>query len=197
MEEYMKLAIELAKKGIGHTNPNPIVGSVVVKNNKIIGQGYHERYGSYHAERNALLNLENAEGADLYVTLEPCSHFGKTPPCTDIIIEKKIKRVIIGAKDPNPLVAGKGIEKLRQAGIEVICGILEKECLDLNEIFFHYIKTGMPFVAIKYAMTLDGKIACYTGDSKWITEEEARNNVHYLRKKYSAILVRNKYSKTR
>lgn len=197
MEEYMKLAIELAKKGIGHTNPNPIVGSVVVKNNKIIGQGYHERYGSYHAERNALLNLENAEGADLYVTLEPCSHFGKTPPCTDIIIEKKIKRVIIGTKDPNPLVAGKGIEKLKQAGIEVICGILEKECLDINEIFFHYIKTGMPFVSIKYAMTLDGKIACYTGDSKWVTEEETRNHVHYLRKKYSAILVRNKYSKTR
>lgn len=197
MEEYMKLAIELAKKGIGHTNPNPIVGAVVVKDNRIISQGYHEKYGSYHAERNALLNLENAEGADLYVTLEPCSHFGKTPPCTDIIIEKKIKRVIIGAKDPNPLVAGKGIEKLKQAGIEVICGILEKECLDINEIFFHYIKTGMPFVAMKYAMTLDGKIACYTGDSKWITEEETRNHVQYLRKKYSAILVRNKYSKTR
>lgn len=197
MEEYMKLAIELAKKGIGHTNPNPIVGAVVVKDNKIISQGYHEKYGSYHAERNALLNLENAEGADLYVTLEPCSHFGKTPPCTDIIIEKKIKRVIIGAKDPNPLVAGKGIEKLKQAGIEVICGILEKECLRLNEIFFHYIKTGKPFVAMKYAMTLDGKIACYTGDSKWITEENTRNHVQYLRKKYSAILVRNKYSKTR
>lgn len=197
MEEYMKLAIELAKKGIGHTSPNPIVGAVVVKNNKIIGQGYHEKYGSYHAERNALLNLENAEGADLYVTLEPCSHFGKTPPCTDIIIEKKIKRVIIGAKDPNPLVAGKGIEKLKQAGIEVICGILEKECLELNEIFFHYIKTKKPFVAMKYAMTLDGKIACYTGDSKWITEENTRNHVQYLRKKYSAILVRNKYSKTR
>ena len=165
MEEYMKLAIELAKKGLGYTNPNPIVGSIVVKDNKIIGQGYHERYGSYHAERNALLNLENAEGADLYVTLEPCSHFGKTPPCTDIIIEKKIKRVIIGAKDPNVLVSGKGIEKLKQAGIEVICGVLEKECLDLNEIFFHYIKTGM--------------------------------HVQYLRKKYSSILVRNKYSKTR
>jgi len=197
MEEYMKLAIELAKKGLGYTNPNPIVGSIVVKDNKIIGQGYHERYGSYHAERNALLNLENAEGADLYVTLEPCSHFGKTPPCTDIIIEKKIKRVIIGAKDPNVLVSGKGIEKLKQAGIEVICGVLEKECLDLNEIFFHYIKTGIPFVAMKYAMTLDGKIACYTGDSKWITEENTRKHVQYLRKKYSSILVRNKYSKTR
>ncbi len=197
MEKYMKLAIELAKKGIGHTNPNPIVGAVVVKDNKIISQGYHEKYGSYHAERNALLNLENAEGADLYVTLEPCSHFGKTPPCTDIIIEKKIKRVIIGAKDPNPLVAGKGIEKLKQAGIEIIYGVLEKECLALNEIFFHYIKTGKPFAAIKYAMTLDGKIACYTGDSKWITEENTRNHVQNLRKEYSSILVRNKYSKTR
>ena len=197
MEEYMRLAIELAKKGIGYTNPNPIVGAVVVKDNKIISQGYHEKYGSYHAERNALLNLENAEGADLYVTLEPCSHFGKTPPCTDIIIEKKIKRVIIGAKDPNPLVAGKGIEKLKQAGIEIIYGVLEKECLALNEIFFHYIKNGKPFVAIKYAMTLDGKIACYTGDSKWITEENTRNHVQNLRKKYSSILVRNKYSKTR
>ena len=197
MEEYMKLAIELAKRGLGHTNPNPIVGAVVVKENQIIGKGYHEKYGSNHAERNALLNLKNADGADIYVTLEPCSHFGKTPPCTDIIIEKKIKRVIIGAKDPNPLVAGKGIEKLKQAGIEVVCGVLEKECLELNEIFFHYIRTGKPFVAMKYAMTLDGKIACYTGDSKWITEEEARKHVHYLRKKYSAILVRNKYSKTR
>ncbi len=197
MEEYMKIAIELAKNGIGYTNPNPIVGAVVVKDNKIIGKGYHEKYGSYHAERNALLNLENAEGADIYVTLEPCSHFGKTPPCTDIIIEKKIKRVIIGSKDPNPLVAGKGIEKLKQAGIQVIDGVLEQECLDLNEIFFHYIKTGKPYVAIKYAMTLDGKIACHTGDSKWITEECTRNHVQNLRKKYSAILVRNKYSKTR
>lgn len=195
MEEYMKIAIELAKKGIGYTSPNPIVGCVVVKKGKIIGKGYHEKYGSFHAERNALLNIaENPEGADLYVTLEPCSHFGKTPPCTEIIIEKKIKRVIIGASDPNPLVAGKGIEKLRNAGIEVICGVLEKECIELNEIFFKYIKTGIPFVSLKYAMTLDGKIATYTGDSKWITGESARRHVHELRKQYSAILVRNKHS---
>lgn len=198
MEEYMKIAIELAKKGIGYTNPNPQVGCVIVKNNKIIGKGYHEKYGLNHAERNALLNSDaDFEGADLYVTLEPCSHFGKTPPCADLIIEKKIKRVIIGAKDPNPQVAGKGIEKLRNAGIEVICGVLEEECLKLNEIFFKYIQTQMPFVSIKYAMTLDGKIACYTKDSKWVTGEIARNSVQYLRKKYSAILVRNKYSKTR
>ena len=121
-------------------------------------------------------------------------HFGKTPPCTEIIIEKKIKRVIIGASDPNPLVAGKGIEKLRNAGIEVICGVLEKECIELNEIFFKYIKTRLPFVSLKYAMTLDGKIATYTGDSKWITGESARRHVHELRKQYSAILVRNKHS---
>ncbi len=132
----------MLKKEYGHTSPNPIVGCVIVKNNKIIGKGYHEKYGSYHAERNALLNTsENPENSDLYVTLEPCAHFGKTPPCVDIIIEKKIKRVIIGAKDPNPLVSGKGIEKLKNAGIEVICGILGEECLKLNEIFFHYIKT--------------------------------------------------------
>ena len=142
----------------GHTSPNPIVGCVVVKNGKIIAEGYHEKIGKFHAERNALLNAkENVEGADLYVTLEPCSHFGKTPPCTDIIIEKKIKRVIVGTLDPNPLVSGKGIEKLKNAGIEVITGILEKECLKLNEIFFHYIQTKIPFVALKYAMTLDRK----------------------------------------
>ena len=198
MEKYMKFAIELAKKGIGYTNPNPIVGCVVVKNNKIISTGYHKKCGAFHAERNALLKPKvNFEGADLYVTLEPCSHFGKTPPCTDIIIEKKIKRVIIGSKDPNPLVAGKGIKKLKEAGIEVIEGVLEKECSKLNEIFFYYIQTSMPFVALKYAMTLDGKIACYTGDSKWITGEKAREDVQHLRKRYSAILVRNKYSRKR
>lgn len=142
--------MNLLKKEYGHTSPNPIVGCVIVKDNKIIGTGYHEKYGSYHAERNALLNIqENPEGADLYVTLEPCSHYGKTPPCTDIILEKKIKRVIIGAKDPNPLVSGMGIEKLKNAGIEVICGVLEEECLKLNEIFFHYIQTRYAFCIIK------------------------------------------------
>lgn len=128
----------------------------------------------------------------MYVTLEPCSHFGKTPPCTDIIIEKKIKRVIIGSLDPNPKVSG--IAKLKESGIEVITGVCEKECLNLNEIFFHYIKTNTPFVSLKYAMTLDGKIATYMGDSKWITGEIARHHVGLLRKKYSGILVRNKYS---
>lgn len=140
----------------GHTSPNPVVGCVVVKNNQIIAEGYHEHYSGYHAERNALLNAkEDVMGADMYVTLEPCSHFGKTPPCTDIIIEKKIKRVIIGSLDPNPKVSG--IAKLKENGIEVITGVCEKECLDLNEIFFHYIKTNTPFVSLKYAMTLDRK----------------------------------------
>lgn len=126
----------------------------MVKNGKIIAEGYHKKYGEYHAERNALLNAkENLEGADLYVTLEPCSHFGKTPPCTDIIIEKKIKKVIIGSLDPNPKVSG--INTLRENGIEVVTGVCEEECIKLNEIFFHYIKTKMPFVALKYAMTLD------------------------------------------
>lgn len=146
----------MQKEEYGYTAPNPIVGCVIVKNNRIIGEGYHEKYGSNHAERNAILNsTEDTQGAELYVTLEPCSHFGKTPPCTDIIIEKKIKKVVIGALDPNPLVAGKGIEKLKKAGIEVITGVLEKECQKLNEIFFHYIQTKLPYVALKYAMTLD------------------------------------------
>lgn len=140
----------------GHTSPNPMVGCVVVKDNKIIAEGYHKQYGGYHAERNALLNIdEDTEGVELYVTLEPCSHFGKTPPCTDIIIEKKIKRVIIGSLDPNPKVSG--IKVLEENGIEVITGVCEKECLELNEIFFHYIKEKTPFVALKYAMTLDRK----------------------------------------
>lgn len=188
----------MLKKEYGYTSPNPVVGCVIVKENKIIAEGYHEKYGEFHAERNAILNSkEDLSGADLYVTLEPCSHFGKTPPCTDIIIENNIKRVIIGSTDPNPLVAGKGIKNLKENGIEVITGICEDECLKLNEIFFHYIKTNMPFVALKYAMTLDGKIATYANDSKWITGENSRKNVQFLRKKYSSILVRDKHSKAR
>lgn len=189
-EQYMKRAIALAKQGMGHTSPNPMVGCVVVKSGVIISEGYHEYYGGFHAERNALMRCkESAEGADLYVTLEPCCHYGKTPPCTEIIIEKKIRRVFVGSMDPNPLVAGNGVNILKEHGIEVVTGILEQECLKLNEIFFHYIRTKMPFVALKYAMTLDGKIACESGDSKWITSEEAREHVHLLRKQYSSILV--------
>lgn len=189
-ETYMKRALELAESAMGHTSPNPMVGCVVVKNGRIIAEGCHEKYGEFHAERNALTRCtEDVSGADLYVTLEPCCHHGKTPPCTDIIIQKNIGRVFVGAMDPNPKVAGNGVRLLREQGIEVQTGILEKECLALNEIFFYYIRTGLPFTAMKYAMTLDGKIATYTGDSKWVTGEKAREHVHLLRKKYSAIMA--------
>ncbi len=189
-EDYMRRALELARLGAGHTNPNPMVGCVIVKDGDIISEGYHEAYGGFHAERNALLNCAgDPRGADLYVTLEPCCHTGKTPPCTDIIIEKGIARVFVGSMDPNPLVDGKGIRILKDAGIEVECGILEDECRRLNEVFYHYMTTGRPFVVMKYAMSLDGKIACATGDSKWVTGEEARAHVHGLRSRYMGIMV--------
>lgn len=188
-EFYMKRAIEMAYKGEGHTNPNPMVGCVVVKDGKIIAEDYHHECGKFHAERNALTGLEGAEGACLYVTLEPCCHYGKTPPCTDIIIEKKIAKVVIGSRDPNPKVSGKGAAILRAAGIEVIEDFMRKECDEINPIFFHYITTNLPYVTCKYAMTLDGKIATYTGDSRWITGETARTHVHKLRNKYSAIMA--------
>lgn len=190
IEQYMKRAIQLARLGRGHTNPNPIVGAVIVKNNKVIGEGYHKYCGGLHAEREAFANcIQDPSGADLYVTLEPCCHHGRTPPCTDIIIEKNIKRVFVGSDDPNPLVAGKGIEKLKQNGIEVHTGILKKECDSLNTIFFHYIKTKQPYVVMKYAMTADGKIATFTGNSKWITSEKARQQVHDMRNALSGIMV--------
>lgn len=189
-EEYMRRALELAKMGEGHTSPNPMVGCVVVKDGRIISEGYHERYGEFHAERNVLTRCkEDCEGADLYVTLEPCCHYGKTPPCTEIIIEKKIRRVFVGSMDSNPLVAGKGVQILRDHGIEVETGVLEEECLRLNEIFYHFIQTKTPFVIMKYAMTLDGKIACATGDSRWVTGEEARREVHRMRKRCKGIMV--------
>lgn len=189
-QDYMKRALELAKKGAGHTSPNPMVGCVVVKDGRIVTEGYHERYGEFHAERNALTRCEeDLTGAEMYVTLEPCCHQGNTPPCTDIIIERGIGKVYVGSMDPNPKVAGKGVKILQEHGIEVETGVLEKECLALNEIFFHYITTGIPYVAMKYAMTLDGKIASCTGDSKWVTGEKARHHVHELRKQYSAILA--------
>ncbi len=189
-EDYMRRALELAKKGEGRTNPNPMVGCVIVKDGRIISEGYHEKYGEFHAERNALLHCEeDPEEADLYVTLEPCCHTGKTPPCTDIIIEKKIKRVFVGSLDVNPLVAGKGVQILKNAGIEVETGILDEECRKLNEVFYHFMGTGLPFVVMKYAMSLDGKIACATGDSKWVTCDEARAHVQLLRKRYMGIMV--------
>ena len=189
-EEYMRRALELARKGEGHTSPNPMVGCVVVKDGRIISEGYHEKYGEFHAERNALTRCtEDTAGADLYVTLEPCCHQGKTPPCTDIIIEKKIARVFVGSMDSNPLVAGKGVQILRDHGIYVETGILDAECRKLNEVFYHYIATKTPFVVMKYAMTLDGKIACATGDSKWVTGELARTQVHRMRGRYRGIMV--------
>lgn len=188
--KYMKKALELAEKGLGFVNPNPMVGAVIVKDGRVIGEGWHRRYGELHAERNAFADCkESAEGASIYVTLEPCCHYGKTPPCTEAIIENKIKRVIIGSSDPNPLVAGKGVAILREHGIEVTENVLQDECDELNEVFFHYIMTKLPFVTMKYAMTADGKIAAYTGESKWITGEESRQNVQRDRLKNSAIMV--------
>ena len=189
-EKYMQRAIELAGKGKGFTNPNPLVGAVIVKDGRIIGEGYHERYGELHAERNAIAALsESAEGADIYVTLEPCCHYGKTPPCTEAIIENKIARVIIGSRDPNPKVAGKGAQILREAGIEVIEDYMRDECDKLNPVFFHYIMTNTPYVVMKYAMTADGKIATKTGASKWITGEVSRNYVQQMRSEYMGIMV--------
>ena len=188
--EYMRRAMELAERGVGFTNPNPMVGAVIVKNGKVIGEGWHERYGEWHAERNAFKNCAvPAEGATMYVTLEPCCHYGKTPPCTEAIIEHRIARVVIGMEDPNPLVAGKGIALLREAGIEVVCGIEEEALREQNRVFLKYISTKLPWVALKAAMTLDGKIATRTGDSKWITGAEARAYVHELRHRFMAVLV--------
>lgn len=189
-EQFMKRAIELAKQGTGWTAPNPLVGAVVVKNGRVIGEGYHRKYGELHAERNALAACtEDPAGATLYVTLEPCCHYGKTPPCTEIIIEKKIAKVVIGSRDPNPKVAGKGARILREHGIEVVEDYMREACDALNPVFFHYITTKTPYVVLKFAMTLDGKIATRTGASKWITGEAARNHVHQLRGRYAGILA--------
>ena len=189
-ELYMRRAIELAGKGTGYTNPNPLVGAVIVKDGRIIGEGFHETYGGLHAERNALKNCtEDPKGAELYVTLEPCCHFGKTPPCTEAVIKSGIRKVYVGNIDPNPKVSGKGIDILREHGIEAETGVLDAECREINEIFFHYIAHDTPYVALKYAMTLDGKIAVKTGESKWITGREAREHVQFLRHRYAAILV--------
>lgn len=192
-EKYMRRAIELAKRGSGHVNPNPLVGAVIVRDGEILGEGYHECYGQLHAERNAIANAKkrgnSLEGSTIYVTLEPCCHYGKTPPCTEAIIEEKIARVVVGSDDPNPLVSGKGFKLLREKGIEVIPHFLKEECDAMNHVFFHYISTGTPYVAMKYAMTMDGKIACYTGDSKWVTGEESRAHVQTLRNHYKGIMA--------
>lgn len=189
-EAIMRRAIELAKKAVGKTNPNPMVGAVIVKNGQIIGEGYHPYIGGLHAERNALASCtESPEGAAIYVTLEPCCHYGKTPPCTEAIIGHKLAKVVIGSRDPNPKVAGKGAALLRQAGIEVVEDFLREECDAINPVFLHYIRNKSPYIALKYAMTADGKIATNSGASQWITGESARNHVHQLRNYYKGILA--------
>jgi diaminohydroxyphosphoribosylaminopyrimidine deaminase/5-amino-6-(5-phosphoribosylamino)uracil reductase len=187
-QDYMRLALDLAKSGKGQTRPNPIVGAVVVKDGRIVGIGAHLKAGEAHAEVHALTMAgSQAEGATVYVTLEPCSHHGKTPPCTDLLIEKGIRRVFVAATDPNPRVAG--IEKLRKAGIPVEVGLLQQEAEALNEMFFHYIRTNTPFVTLKSAISLDGKIATVGGESQWITGKASRYDVHRYRDEHDAILV--------
>jgi diaminohydroxyphosphoribosylaminopyrimidine deaminase/5-amino-6-(5-phosphoribosylamino)uracil reductase len=186
----MRIALQLAEKGCGWVNPNPLVGAVIVKDGEIIGRRFHEKYGKAHAERNAIAScIKSPKGATLYATLEPCCHHGTNPPCTDAIIESGIKRVVIGSSDPNPLVRGKGVAIMRRHGIEVVEGVLKEECDKLNQVFFHYIQRKKPYVIMKYAMTMDGKIATYTGESKWITGEAARQRVHEDRHRYSGIMV--------
>lgn len=188
--DYMKLALTLAEQTRGQTSPNPMVGSVVVKDGAIVGMGAHLKAGEGHAEVNALkMAGEKAEGATIYVTLEPCSHYGKTPPCADLIIEKQLKRVVVATVDPNPEVSGRGIKRLRDSGITVDVGVCEAEAIELNRMFFHFIQTKRPFVTMKTASTLDGKTATVTGESKWITGEEARLDVHRDRHIHDAILV--------
>ena len=187
-EVFMKRALALAARG--RTSPNPMVGAVVVRGGKIVGEGYHPKAGESHAEVFALDRAGDlAKGADLYVTLEPCCHFGRTPPCTDAVIRSGVRRVFAATQDPNPLVQGRGIEALRSAGIEVRVGVLESEARKLNRPYIKRITTGRPFVLWKAAMTLDGKIATRTGDSRWVTGERARRAVHRLRSRFDAILV--------
>jgi diaminohydroxyphosphoribosylaminopyrimidine deaminase/5-amino-6-(5-phosphoribosylamino)uracil reductase len=192
-EPLMNRCVELAEKGKGFVSPNPLVGCVIVKNGKIVAEGYHKEFGAPHAEVNAINNAlnkkVNLKGTTLYVNLEPCIHTGKTPPCADKIIEVKIGEVIIGIKDPNPLVSGKGINKLKKHRIKVTAGVLEDKCNELNNFYFKHIKTGLPYITLKAAQTLDGKIADTEGNSKWISSFESRKYVHKLRSEYDAVLV--------
>ena len=189
-EKYMRMAIELAKRGAGAVNPNPMVGAVAVKNGKVIGEGYHKFFGGPHAEVYALEDAgKEAEGAAIYVTLEPCSHYGKTPPCAKKIIDMGIKKCFIGSSDPNPKVAGKGVAMLKEAGIEVVENVLKEECDEINQVFFKYIKTKIPYLFVKCGITLDGKIALSNGISKWITNSIAREKVQFYRNKFMGIMV--------
>ena len=189
-QKIMKRCFQLAKKAVGFTAPNPMVGAVIVKNGRLISEGYHEYFGGPHAEVNAIKNTrEDLKGAHIYVSLEPCSHYGKTPACSLAIIQQKFSKVFIATLDPNPLVAGNGVKALKKAGITVEIGILEEEAIKLNEKFFHFISKQTPFIALKTASSLDGKIATIQGESQWITNKESRKFVHKLRQEYSAILV--------
>lgn len=186
---YMARAIQLAKKGRYTTDPNPRVGCVLVRNGKVIGEGWHAKAGLGHAEVEALKNVQDAHGATAYVTLEPCSHHGKTPPCCDALITAGVSRVVVAMQDPNPLVSGRGLEKLQAAGIKVSCGVLEEDALALNRGFINRMTVNRPFVRSKLAMSLDGRTAMASGESKWITSAEARADVHRLRAESSAILT--------
>jgi diaminohydroxyphosphoribosylaminopyrimidine deaminase/5-amino-6-(5-phosphoribosylamino)uracil reductase len=189
-ERHMRRALQLARRGMGRVSPNPMVGAVIVRAGKVIAEGYHRQFGVDHAEIDAIKRARGSiRGATLYVSLEPCCHWGKTPPCVDALIEQGIKRVVIGTLDPNPLVAGKGAQDLRGHGIEVVVGILEQEARRLNEAYFHYIRTGLPFITIKYAQSLDGRIATALGASRWISSEQSRRFAHQLRAQHDAVMV--------
>lgn len=189
-KDYMSLALNLARGTFGQTAPNPIVGAVLVKNNQIIGMGAHLKAGEPHAEVHAIqMAGGKAKDATLYVTLEPCSHHGRTPPCSDLVIKAGVRKVFVAATDPNPQVAGTGIERMEKSGIEVQVGLLQQEALELNKVFFYNIQTGLPFVTLKSAASLDGKTATAIGESMWITGEAARNDVHQFRHQHDGILV--------
>lgn len=191
-EAMMRRALELARKGAGYVSPNPQVGAIIAgADRRIIAEGWHERFGEAHAEINCLANAEGHDltGATMYVTLEPCNHQGKTPPCTEAIIASGIRRVVVATRDPNPLVSGKGNQRLRAAGIEVVLGVLEQEARRRNEAYIHYISTGRPFVVVKMAQTLDGFTALPNGQSQWITGDLARERVHQLRAESDAVMV--------
>ena len=188
--KFMRRALVLARKGVGRTSPNPVVGCVIVKDGVIVGEGWHKKAGTPHAEIHALnVAGDAARGADVYVTLEPCCHTGATPPCTDALIKAGVRRVVAGMRDPNPRVSGGGLTALNQAGIETGCGLLEGECRAINLPFIKHTTTGLPYVTYKCAMTLDGKIASITGESRWISCEESRKYVHRMRSHNDAVMV--------
>ena len=189
-EKYMAFTLELAEKGRGRVEPNPMVGAVLVKNGKIMGKGYHQAFGGAHAEIHAIHEGgTNSKGATLYVSMEPCAHYGKTSPCVDAIIKAGIKKVVAAVIDPNPITSGKGIQKLKEAGVEVVVGIMEMQAKRLNGPFFKLMQKGLPYVTVKWAMSIDGKIAAHTGESRWITSEESRKYVHKIRGQMDGIVV--------